>query len=324
MMPFPSRSTVAAFVKDKMRMTTLMMLIVTLAGYLAGLHRIFELLCHFRVQYLAASVLLCVLLLLFRDWRWGSLGLVCVALNAVPVIPWYFGRPEQQRHPAADDLRVLLSNVFTKNLNSAAIIELARRETPDVLVLQEVDERWMDELFVLGSLLPHSKVIPRNDNFGIGIWSHLPFHGLKQVDFGVYGVPSIGAQVEVADQRIMILATHPVPPVTAGGFAERNKQLSDLALFVRQSAAPTIIVGDLNVTMWSPYHAKLIRESGLKNARKGFGVLATWPTFMPIMKIPLDQCLVSPSLQVAGFRTGDSVGSDHLPIIVDLIIPPKQ
>jgi endonuclease/exonuclease/phosphatase family metal-dependent hydrolase len=37
--------------------------------------------------------------------------------------------------------------------------------------------------------------------------------------------------------------------------------------------------------------------------------------------IPIDHCLVSPDIDVLRMRTGRNIGSDHLPIIVDMTIP---
>lgn len=318
-------SAFAAFVRDKVGMVTCLILLATIGGFLAGAHRYLELTSHFRVQYLAASILCFLTLALCRDFRWSMVGLISIGLNASVVLPCYF-RPATpaQADTKASTVRVLLSNVFTANPHSELVIEMVRREAPDVVVLQEVDDRWVNELRELESLLPHSKVISRSDNFGIGIWSRLPLLDVKEVESGSFAVPSIHAEVELSGQRIMILATHPVPPASEGGFSERNDQLVSLAILARRSSQPMIMVGDLNVTMWSPYFTRLIHESGLKDARKGFGVLATWPTFLPFMQIPLDHCLVSPSIQVKAFRKGKPVGSDHLPIVVDLAIAPEK
>jgi endonuclease/exonuclease/phosphatase (EEP) superfamily protein YafD len=81
-----------------------------------------------------------------------------------------------------------------------------------------------------------------------------------------------------------------------------------------------IIAGDLNLSPWSPYYARLVRETGLADIRKGFGLLPTWPTHLRPMMIPIDHCLVSPDISVSRVRTGEHIGSDHLPLIVDLMV----
>lgn len=289
-------------------------------GYAASLHRFFELTSHFPVQYLAVSIICAVVLTLFRDWRWVVACSVCAGLNAASVLPGYLAPEKTTTHAKSEraKIRVLLSNVFTANPQSERLIELVRSEAPDVVVLEEVDDRWTNELAVLNPLLPYSKIVSRPDNFGIGIWSRFPLLETTVIETGEYDVPSISARIDLSGHRVTILATHPVPPLSAVGFNDRNAQLSALAALVQRSSGPIILLGDLNVTMWSPYYEKLIRESGLRDARKGFGVLATWPTNVPMMMIPLDHCLISPSIEVRAIKTGRPIGSDHLPIIVDL------
>lgn len=91
------------------------------------------------------------------------------------------------------------------------------------------------------------------------------------------------------------------------------------------------MVGDLNITMWSPYYKRFARQTGLRNARQGFGILPSWPTketysqispaLSLLLAIPIDHCLISPEIKVLNIRTGPNVGSDHRPVITDLLIP---
>ncbi len=84
-----------------------------------------------------------------------------------------------------------------------------------------------------------------------------------------------------------------------------------------------MVLGDLNVTPWSPFFRDLLREGALRNARKGYGLRPTWPTMLPPLLIPVDHCLVSSGVTVHDCRAGRNVGSDHYPLVVDFSLRPR-
>ena len=155
------------------------------------------------------------------------------------------------------------------------------------------------------------------DNFGIAVLSRVAFVNLREVELDGQ-VPSILADFSFADGLISLFATHPLPPGSGRPFRSRNLQLTWLATLARESKNPAILIGDLNVTPWSPDYTRLVRDSGLRDVRRGYGILPTWPTMFPPMMIPLDHCLVSPRIAITTVRRGSDIGSDHLPLIVDL------
>jgi len=67
-----------------------------------------------------------------------------------------------------------------------------------------------------------------------------------------------------------------------------------------------------------PAFCRFAGESGLRDSRQGFGIQATWPSYMPPLRIAIDHCLVSGNVIVNGRRVGAHVGSDHFPVIVDV------
>ena len=131
----------------------------------------------------------------------------------------------------------------------------------------------------------------------------------------------IAVTLEMNGQQIFILGTHPLPPGSADYARRRNRQLKEISVTIRKRAEPAIVIGDLNVTPWSPYFSELLRESGLRNSSPSKSLNGSWPAWMPFGRIPLDHCLVSSNLAVLGKTLGPDVGSDHLPLIVDLQIP---
>jgi endonuclease/exonuclease/phosphatase (EEP) superfamily protein YafD len=316
--------------------------LLTGAGYLGSWHQYLEMSSHFRLQYFALSLFFLLLFTILRAWRWAFVGVICALINGVAVIPWYLPKASVQAGSSHQHLRLLLANVYVANTNYAPLLELVRAERPDVVAVQELNPGWVAELQNLSELLPYQQIPNRQDAFGIGLLSRLPLEESRVLSLGGAHLPSIFAKIRVGGETISLLTTHPPTPV-GGDFYYRNDQLRAISSLVRSWSGPVIVIGDLNTTMWSPYYSRLIRETGLTDVRRGFGVLPTWPapsgiklilrelglpddSNLPLaswglMRIPIDHCLISPDLHVAQLRTGHDVGSDHLPLIVDLSVP---
>jgi endonuclease/exonuclease/phosphatase (EEP) superfamily protein YafD len=283
-----------------------------------------ELLSHFQVQYLVAAAVCVAVLAGLRRWRWCLAAAACAVVAATAVAPFQSGG--NTAHAAAGDgdrtLRLLLANVLARNRQHEQLLDLVAEAEADVLVLQEVDERWMTALEALRRDYPHTIERPRHDAFGIAVLSRIPLEHAECRDLGPAGRPTAVVRLNVDGAPISIVATHPMHPLSPGTFAARNDQLEAVAAFVGDLDGPVVLIGDLNVTMWSPWYRRVRTRGGLTNARRGFGVLASWPTSLPaILRLPIDHCLVSDELAVIDCRLGPEFGSDHLPLIVDVAVP---
>ena len=119
----------------------------------------------------------------------------------------------------------------------------------------------------------------------------------------------------------------PIPNYFLGqaGWKIRNEHLQvGIGEYAQQQTQPTIIMGDLNVSLWSPFYHAMIKTSGLRNARQGLGVLPSHSVIAPnigFLSAPIDHCLISSQIQVQDFKLGKAIGSDHLPMIAELLIP---
>ena len=297
--------------------------ILTAAAFLGNLYWWFELTTHFRFQYLAFSVAFLLLFALLKQWRWAGIAFLCLAINATFVLPWYWPLKSVQAGNGGQKLRLLLSNVLWENDQYADVIALVRREHPDIAFFQEVTPRWAKELEALSNEFLESRLYPTGEAGGIAVFSRLPFVRAELAPLADYNGPAIFAQVNLGDRLISIVSVHTPPPGGKLNFDHRTEIFEQTANFLNSMSEPKILIGDLNTTMWSPYYKRLVNKIGLKNVREGFGVVPSWPTFLPPLGIPIDQCLVSRGIQVANVRTGNDVGSDHLPLIVDLAIPQK-
>lgn len=290
----------------------------TIISFLARLWWVFELSCHFRPHQAALLWLASIFWLCLKRRR---LALVCGTLalvNTLMVAVLFLPLPKRETEPD-HRLRLASLNVHTFNTRSDLVLGFLRDSDADVILLMEVDDRWMNELTALNEYYPHHLALPRPDNFGIALFSRLPLTNSNIIEIGSAEVPSIATEIEWHDRRFFLLGTHPLPPGSSAYAGWRNEQLQDMAALVRTQSLPVVVMGDLNATPWSPYFSKLLKESGLLNTSQGLGMFNSWPAPLVKIGIPIDHCLVSSSWVVADKRTGPVVGGDHLPIIVDLL-----
>ena len=86
-----------------------------------------------------------------------------------------------------------------------------------------------------------------------------------------------------------------------------------------------MVLGDLNTTPWSARYRALLDDAGLEDTRVGYGLQTSWPSFLPaVLRIPIDHVLVTPDLAAAEREVGPEVGSDHLPVWVELAVLRSQ
>ncbi|MCB0036559.1 MAG: endonuclease/exonuclease/phosphatase family protein [Anaerolineales bacterium] len=280
------------------------------------LHRYLELLSNFRMQYFFASIACLLPLLLLKSYKSAALMAVIVILNTAYILPWYFS-PET----AANDqiqIKLMHSNVYTPNNNYQKLIDIVLEENPDILILQEVNQLWLDNLQTLEPHYPYQFAVPRQDNFGIAVLSKYPFDTIEEIYWGIIHVPSLRFDITVSGFQFTTLATHPLPPSTPSNSLARNAQLNEVVEIASGIQTPLVVIGDLNVSMWSNNYRPFEEVAQLTNTRQGQGILPTWPVMLPIAMIPIDHCLVSSHFTVQEMKVSREMGSDHLPIMVTL------
>jgi endonuclease/exonuclease/phosphatase (EEP) superfamily protein YafD len=276
-----------------------------------------QLFTHFKLQYLVVSILLCVALALYRRPLYVGGLLVAVGLNASLVIPWYVAdsTPDNDRQ-----LKLVSANVLSSNTDHQQLFDLLDAEAPDVVVLQEVSSQWLEALDSLRQSYPYSYAEAREGNFGIALFSRVPFTSATHIDSPPLGYPTIIATLDVDGTALRLVGSHSMIPTRKQFYADRNEQLVMLAELSKEHDGAQVLVGDLNAAMWDINYRALENETGLRNARVGFGIVPTWPTFMPFAMIPIDHVLVSDDISVVEMRSGPRIGSDHLPLIVTIAL----
>jgi len=287
-------------------------------GHFGALDWRFELATHFQLQYLFGAVAFGIFFAATKQWRWLGAASLCALISGASVIPWYVPAPQTA---SGQRIRLLFSNIFADNKQFIAFLDLVRAENPDLIFMQEVRSPWEKIIEKIRADYPHG-LMKGFDGVGgkIVALSRLPLSKAEDAGIGDYNGPSLQLSLEHGGQTIHILTAHSLPPTDKLNLQRRDEHFDIIADRMNSLPNPKIVIGDLNVTMWSPGYKRLIERTGLINSRKGFGVAPTWPTFLPMAGIPIDHCLVSKDIRVVNTRTGPHIGSDHLPLIVDLEI----
>jgi endonuclease/exonuclease/phosphatase (EEP) superfamily protein YafD len=294
--------------------------LATLVGFAGRFWWGFELAAHFRVQYALALSGFALILLVLRPWRGAALFGAFALLNLTLVVPAFWGDDPvafaAEQYPPT--LRAVLANVNWENRDYERLLRFIAASDPDIIVLLEATPWLLAQLRDLGERYPHRVAEPHDDPFGIALLSRYPLTQSQIVRFGGgTGPPSIMATLTVGGRPFTLIGTHPWPPVSAEIANGRNEQLRALAAQVRQSQAPLLVLGDLNVSPWSPWFARLLADSGLRDSRRGRGLQPSWPAGWPLLWIPIDHALFSEGIQIRRRDIGPAIGSDHYPVIVD-------
>jgi endonuclease/exonuclease/phosphatase (EEP) superfamily protein YafD len=288
---------------------------VALLPFAAKLAWVFDLFTHFRIQIVTALVALIVTFAFRRAYRWCAALGVCAAINAVPLLPYL--RLDDTSIATAPTLSLLVVNVRYRNSEHAGLLESIARTDPDVVLVVEFSERWGEHLASLAAEYPHVIRHPRRNAFGIALYSRYPLAPASELMLET--APAIDARVAAPRGTVRLIGVHLWPPMTRARAHERNAQLEALTTHVAAIDEPLAVLGDFNVSPYSPYFTDWLAATGLHDVRSGLGLDFTWPTFFPLLGIPIDHCLVSDGLTVAQYARLPAFGSDHYPFLVRLV-----
>ncbi len=279
-----------------------------------------ELLSHFRVQYLVLHAVAFLVALGLKKPRSAWIAGGFVALQMGSLLPFY--APITAEPASAPVYRVLLSNVLAENTEFDRVRALIQATDPDIILLLETNQGWLSALSLENAGYPYTVTAPRDGYFGLALYSRLPITHSQIVDLGGNGYFSIVAEIQLAAQTFTLVGTHPPPPLGDGSARRRNHQLREVADFVSSQPGNLMLLGDLNITSWSPFFVDTIGKTNLRDSRLGFGVQPSWSMNRPFfLRIPIDHIFTTEAITVLRRATGPDIGSDHLPVILDFTLP---
>jgi endonuclease/exonuclease/phosphatase (EEP) superfamily protein YafD len=201
-----------------------------------------------------------------------------------------------------------------KNRQFAQAIAEIKRNDPDVIGFSEITWLWWKKLEPALNQYPYRSMELKQG--GIAVFSRLPLKDSQIEYFGEKRRPRVSTKCKMGDTYVNLLVVHPFAPLKE--FKQRNLELNELGAELKQMKTPTVLAGDINCSPWSFYFTRLLNDSGLKDSEQGFGAQPSWPAIRNHALIPIDHFLVSKDIRVLNRQIGRNIGSDHLPVIVEL------
>lgn len=292
----------------------------TLIAFFGEQFWVAELFTHFRLYYL---LILALLALIFLHTRHGLLLAVALLL-AIPnawvsgpyLAPIIGGKSVAAHFNASSGVEIVVLNVNYKNDGFTRVAGYLNERDPDIIVVAEFTPAWRDELEFLHESYPYRLGDARRDPWGFAVFSRLPLADAELIDLAETDTVHARFIITVGETELEVFAVHLFPPTSFDWARDRNRQLDDLANRVMASAHQRIVIGDVNLTPFSPYFDRFTDQSGLQDARRVDGFHVTWPTSALPFWIPIDHVLADSETKVATVRAGPDIGSDHFPLEV--------
>ena len=277
-----------------------------------------DLFANFRVQYALLFLILAILLFALRLPLLGMLAIAGAGLGAIPIVS-YMGVQTARAEAGSAPFRVVAYNTWFRNHDYAAIGRFLEQTKADVIVLEERDRD--DGAQRIASYLhsyPHS-FIERRPHGAIVFarWPIVSAESLPLTDGP--GVPAARVTLDWQGTPVTVLGVHLHWPLGPKSSRMRNAELAGIARFAAASKEPLIVAGDFNVAPWSNHFRTALQQSGLSDCAAGHGLAPSWPSQFPPLGIRIDHCWASNHWRSIDVRLGPSNGSDHLPLIADLV-----
>lgn len=293
----------------------------TVAAFLGGWVWWLDLVANFRPQLGAAALILGVALLLGRWRRLGTLVVAAGVVNAALVVPLYVAPTP----PVTDGVpvRVLSFNLFASNDHFDEVIGYLRGVDADVVFLHEASAPWEEALEAAD--LPYEVARSRAAGLIFGTLVLVrPGTTVTTFGFALAEPRAVEVDLPLGDGReLAVLGIHALAPTTERRAALRDAQLRFAGEWAAARAGPAVVTGDLNAGPWSRAFRRMADIGGLHDSERGHGLQPSFPaTANPLLRVPIDHLLATEGVAVTSRRLGPALGSDHFPLVVDLVVGP--
>ncbi|WP_181304320.1 endonuclease/exonuclease/phosphatase family protein [Rufibacter sp. XAAS-G3-1] len=220
---------------------------------------------------------------------------------------------------------IMISNVRMSNTNYDRFLKVVKENDPDLLLINEPNQRWADAISELDDRYPYCIKEPLENTYGMMLYSKFKLIDSEVRYLVEEGIPSFYTLIELpSGKKFDLFTVHPQPPHLHKDTDTREAELLTVAKMAKDSPYASIVIGDLNDVAWS-YTTNLFRKlSGLLDPRIGRGFYNTYNAFVPFFRYSLDHIFYDPAFRLIRMKRLPFFGSDHFPMFVRLNYEPLE
>lgn len=281
----------------------------------------------------------CIVLLpwyLLSAWRWTWIPLLLVAWVFGPIMGFCLNTGSITTPRGGLRLRVMTYNIKWGYRDAPAALDNIAKAQPDVLLLQDAGAALDGALRPLRNYGWHEAAMGQ-----YVILSRYPLtdleerwitpehtHTCMRCILHAGKTPIVLYDVHLTTPRWALGAVQENGAEAMGSLEEnvtvRQIQATMVAAHVEGENGPVILTGDLNAPVQSRACRKLL-DVGLRDAfsETGWGYGFTYGQSTPIQQpfMRIDHLMVSPQWDILSCKVGSPRGSDHTPVIADIVLP---
>lgn len=244
-----------------------------------------------------------------------------------------------------DSIRIVSINLEQLYLRDETLTRYLEEIHADVLVFQEVGWWWQkkrlaepDNSQAPNPASPFPEYLYSGELGDIVVFSRFPITDAKTIV--VEGTPVKGRAVpneflsldlSVNGAPLKLFALHPASPRNRLYWNDRQAYFEALAAVsgfaIDQSGGPAVLIGDWNLSPWSSHFVSFLERRDLATAfdssipqttRFFFDYRLRW-----FLGAIVDHVAVTRDLDISEVELGPNIGSDHVPLVVDILMPPS-
>jgi endonuclease/exonuclease/phosphatase (EEP) superfamily protein YafD len=260
-----------------------------------------------------------------------SISLACLFVQGrkiIGFIPFISKKSIKSETENQASLSIYVSNVRVVNERYDLLAQSVAKNNPDLLVLSETDRDWDSaNTEAFRAEFPYSFKDIRDSGHGLSVRSKFRLSNTEIHHLVSKDRPSLSLDINidgVGEVKLWVL--HPSPPgiqMDNGNLKNSRPRDAELLLLAKKLEGfkpPVIVAGDLNDTGWSRTTLLFKNKSGLRDPRTGRGFFNTYPVKYPFLRFPIDHVFLSSHFSVLRLKTLEDIGSDHLPMLIDVYL----